>query len=219
MPTHIPMIGDPAPAFSAETTQGTISFPSDYTGQWVILFSHPGDFTPVCSTELMALARIYDQFEALDCELIGLSVDSLSSHMAWLRTMEQMRWLNGEEGQAIPFPIIADIRREVAEAYGMIHTSNPDVTVRATFVIDPAGVIRAIQYYPESTGRNMTELLRLVNALQRVDRQGIRTPADWQVGDDVIMAPPDQCMLADKPEKEDHKSLAWFLNFTGDQEA
>ena len=219
MPTQIPMIGEQAPAFSAETTRGTLQFPSDYEGQWVILFSHPGDFTPVCSTELMALARIYDQFEALDCELVGLSVDSLSAHMAWLRTMEQMRWLNGEAGQAIPFPVIADIRREVADAYGMIHADNAGVTVRATFVIDPQGVIRAIQYYPETTGRNMSELLRLLQALKRVDAHGVKTPADWQVGDDVIMAPPENCSTDEMTADKGHKSLAWFLNVTGDAEA
>lgn len=219
MPTQIPMIGEQAPAFSAETTRGTLQFPSDYEGQWVILFSHPGDFTPVCSTELMALARIYDQFEALDCELVGLSVDSLSAHMAWLRTMEQMRWLNGEAGQAIPFPVIADIRREVADAYGMIHADNAGVTVRATFIIDPQGVIRAIQYYPETTGRNMSELLRLLQALKRVDAHGVKTPADWQVGDDVIMAAPENCSADEMTADKGHKSLAWFLNFTGDAEA
>lgn len=123
---------------------------------------------------------------------------------------------------AIPFPVIADIRREVAERYGMIHAENHDVTVRATFIIDPHGVIRAIQYYPETTGRNMSELLRLLQALKRVDAQGIKTPADWQVGDDVIMAPPDNCAEASataEEKKKGHKSLAWFLNFSGDTES
>jgi peroxiredoxin (alkyl hydroperoxide reductase subunit C) len=188
--TAMPRIGDKAPVFKASTTQGEINFPGDYKGSWAILFSHPADFTPVCTSEFMTFASMEDKFSEANCKLVGLSVDGLYSHIAWLRTIkEKIEW-NGMKDVEVNFPLIDDIKMEVARLYGMIQP-NEDTTkaVRAVFFVDPNGVIRAIIYYPLSLGRNFDELYRVLIALQTADEFGIATPADWRPGDDVIVPP------------------------------
>lgn len=180
----IPKIGDLAPQFEAVSTHGPICM-SDYKGKWVLLFSHPADFTPICTTEFMAFAKKFSEFQERGVELIGLSIDSLSSHLAWVQNVHEK--MNVE----IPFPVIADLRADVAEMYGMIHPeSSTTVTVRCVFAIDPNQVIRAIIYYPLNVGRNIEEIMRLVDALQTVDEHKVATPANWTPGEDVVVPPP-----------------------------
>lgn len=187
----MPLIGDEAPGFVAETTQGTVRFPDDYDGKWVILFSHPADFTPVCTSEIATFAAMADDFKALNAELLGVSVDSISSHIAWLNSIQQDVRFNGYNGQPVNFPIIADMRMDVAKKYGMIqqHASNTKA-VRAVFFIDPKHKVRAIIYYPLSNGRNFSEIRRLLLALQTTDKYGVSTPADWTPGDPVLVGAP-----------------------------
>ncbi|HLA83308.1 MAG TPA: peroxiredoxin [Thermoguttaceae bacterium] len=212
---RFPLIGEPAPAFHAVTTQGEIHFPRDFEGRWVILFSHPADFTPVCTTEFMTFARLQPQFEALNCQLVGLSIDSNYSHIAWLRTIKEKIKYKGMEGVEVTFPVIADLKMEVARKYGMIQPSTDDThAVRAVFIIDPEAKIRSVLYYPISTGRNFPELLRMLVALQTADKFGVATPADWQPGDDVIVPPPGSCGTAQERvagKEQGLKCLDWFL--------
>ncbi len=210
----IPRIGDTAPEFTAKTTQGEINFPKDYKGKWAILFSHPADFTPVCTSEFMTFAHMEEQFNEANCELIGLSIDGLYSHIAWLRTIKEKIEYNGMKDIEVTFPLIEDIKMDVAKKYGMIQP-NEDSTkaVRAVFFIDPKGIIRTIIYYPLSLGRNFEELYRVLIALQTADEFGVATPADWQPGDDVIVPPAGSCGTAkDRMEgKEDMKCYDWFF--------
>lgn len=212
----MPLIGDPAPAFKAVTTQGNINFPEDYAGKWVILFSHPADFTPVCTTEFMKFATMSDEFKAMNTELVGLSVDSLHSHIAWLRKIKELEW-NGMKGVDVEFPLIEDIRMDVANKYGMIQPQQSNTqAVRAVFIIDPEGTIRTILYYPLSTGRNFDELKRIILALQKSDAEDIATPADWRPGDDVIVPPANTSGLAkERMESQDEGTycLDWFMCF------
>jgi peroxiredoxin (alkyl hydroperoxide reductase subunit C) len=212
---RIPLIGEPAPGFTAVTTQGTVHFPQDYSGKWVILFSHPADFTPVCTTEFMAFATLMPQFDAINCKLLGLSIDSNYSHIAWLRTIKEKIKFKGMENVEVTFPVIADLKMEVAHAYGMLQPSADDShAVRAVFVIDPEAKVRAVLYYPLSTGRNFDEILRLLVAMQTADAHKVATPADWRPGDEVIVPPPGSCGLAQermtKPAEGIH-CLDWFL--------
>ena len=214
---RIPLIGEEAPAFKAETTQGVINFPADYKGKWVILFSHPADFTPVCTTEFMTFATMMPEFKALNCELIGLSIDSNYSHIAWLRTIKEKIKYKGMENVEVNFPLIADVRMDVAKLYGMIQPSADNTkAVRAVFFIDPNGKIRALIYYPLSNGRNFQEIKRLLIAMQTSDANNIATPADWQPGEDVIVPPPGSCGVAkERVEKagKDYYCLDWFMCF------
>lgn len=195
--TPMPRIGDPAPAFTAPSTQGEINFPGDYAGKWVILFSHPADFTPVCTTELMTFASMQRQFAAYNTELVGLSVDGLYSHIAWLRTIKDKIAFRGLKDVEITYPVIEDVSMDVAKRYGMIMPGEDSTkAVRAVFVIDPKGTIRAVIYYPLSLGRNFDELLRVVKALQTADHFGVATPADWQPGEPVILPAPGSCGTA-----------------------
>jgi peroxiredoxin (alkyl hydroperoxide reductase subunit C) len=193
----MPRIGDPAPQFNAVTTQGEINFPNDYSGNWVILFSHPADFTPVCTTEFVTFASMEKQFEQANCKLVGLSVDGLYSHIAWLRTIKDKISYRDMKNVEVNFPLIEDIKMDVAKKYGMIQPGE-DTTkaVRAVFFIDPKGIIRAIIYYPLSLGRNFDEIYRALIALQAADEFDIATPADWRPGDDVIMGPAGSCGTA-----------------------
>ncbi|MBI9071803.1 MAG: peroxiredoxin [Melioribacteraceae bacterium] len=193
----MPRIGDPAPEFKAVTTQGEINFPSDYKDSWVILFSHPADFTPVCTSEFMTFATMEDQFAEANCKLVGLSIDGLYSHIAWLRTIKEKIEYKGMKDVEVNFPLIEDITMNVAKKYGMIQP-NEDSTkaVRAVFFIDPKGIIRAIIYYPLSLGRNFDELYRVIIALKTADEFGIATPADWRPGNDVIIGPAGSCGTA-----------------------
>ena len=192
--TGMPRIGDPAPSFTASTTQGDISFPSDYVGRWVILFSHPADFTPVCTSEFMTFASMQKEFAAYNTELVGLSVDGLYSHIAWLRTIKDKIAFRDMRDVEVTFPLIDDVSMEIAQKYGMIMPGEDSTkAVRAVFVIDPKAVIRAIIYYPLSLGRNFDELLRVVKALQTADHFEVATPADWRPGDAVIVPPAGSC--------------------------
>jgi peroxiredoxin (alkyl hydroperoxide reductase subunit C) len=189
-PTYPLLIGDTVPSFKVATSQGIMYFPGDYQGKWKILFSHPGDFTPVCTSELLEFALMHDDFKALNCELMGLSVDGYDNHLDWIASMENLEY-KGHKGIQIRFPIISDVRMDVAKMFGMVHPHAMSTrTVRAVYIMDPASVVRAILYYPQTVGRNMQEIERLLVALQAVDKYGINTPASWEPGDDIIVASP-----------------------------
>jgi peroxiredoxin 2/4 len=193
----MPRIGEKAPVFKAVTTQGDINFPADYSGSWVILFSHPADFTPVCTSEFMTFATMEKQFNQANCKLVGLSVDGLYSHIAWLRTIKEKIEYKGMKDVEVTFPLIEDITMEVAKKYGMMMPGESNTkAVRAVFVIDPQGIIRTIIYYPLSLGRNFDELYRVILALQTADEFKVATPADWRPGDDVIISPAGSCGTA-----------------------
>lgn len=183
---RLPRINDPAPLFEAKSTHGQIKL-SDYLqkGKWVVLFSHPADFTPVCTTEFMEFARSWDEFERRNVQLIGVSIDSVYSHIAWIRSIE-------ETGKTkVKFPVVADLDQKVAQAFGMVHEAVSDTAaVRAVFFIDPKGTIRALLYYPLSLGRNIAEIIRVVDALQTADANACSTPANWKPGDPVIVPAP-----------------------------
>ncbi|WP_405728074.1 peroxiredoxin, partial [Anaerotignum sp.] len=166
---RLPLIGDKAPAFTALTTNGTVNFPADYAGKWVLFFSHPSDFTPVCTTEFMTMASMKDEFKAMNVELLGLSVDSLYSHIAWIRKIEELEW-KGMKNIKIDFPVIADLNTKVSTLYGMLQPNvSSTQAVRAVFIIDPEGIIRSVVYYPLTTGRNFDEIKRMIQALQKSD--------------------------------------------------
>ncbi|MGC9529815.1 MAG: peroxiredoxin [Candidatus Bipolaricaulaceae bacterium] len=186
---RMPLIGDPAPAFRASTTHGPMDFPKDYAGKWVVLFSHPADYTPVCTTEFVAFAKRSEKFKQLGAELVGLSIDQIYSHIKWVQ------WIEDELGVKIPFPVIADNTGKIGALYGMLHPEAAEAqTVRAVFIIDPQGKVRAMIYYPLNVGRNMDEILRLLQALQTADREKVALPAGWPqnelIGDRAIVPPP-----------------------------
>ena len=211
----IPLIGDTAPSFKAETTQGVVNFPADYKGNWVIFFSHPADFTPVCTTEFMTFAKMEPEFAALNCKLLGLSIDSTFSHIAWLRTIKEKIVYKGMKDIEVNFPVINDLTMAVSKAFGMLQPKvSTTQAVRAVFIIDPKGIVRAVLYYPSSNGRNMDEIMRLLLSLQMSDEHKVATPANWKPGDDVIVPPPGSCGLAKKAmaaEDADLTKLDWFL--------
>ena len=213
--TSMPRIGDKAPEFKAKTTQGDINYPSDYKGSWSILFSHPADFTPVCTTEFMTFASLEEKFEKANCKLVGLSVDGLYSHIAWLRRIEEKMEFKGMKNVEVKFPLIEDITMDVAKLYGMIQPGE-DTTkaVRAVFFVDPKGIVRAIIYYPLSLGRNFDELYRALIAMQTADAFDCATPADWQPGDDVIVPPAGSCGTAEnrmEGKEEGVECVDWFF--------
>jgi peroxiredoxin (alkyl hydroperoxide reductase subunit C) len=202
----LPRLNAPAPNFSAKTTHGDRSL-VDYRGQWLVLFSHPSDFTPVCTTEFIGFAAVAAELKAKNCELLGLSIDSIFSHIAWTRNIAE------KFGVEIPFPIIEDLKMDVARAYGMIHEGASDTSaVRATFVIDPDGILRAMLYYPMSNGRSIPEIVRLVTAMQTSDANGVATPAGWQPGDDAIVSPPKTVDAANAREGEGFKYTDWYFS-------
>lgn len=201
----LPRLNEPAPAFEAKTTHGPRRL-ADYRGRWLILFSHPADFTPVCTTEFVAFSEIYPELQARDVDLLGLSIDSTYSHIAWVRDVEE------KLGVRIPFPIIADLDMRVAMAYGMVHPgASSTQAVRAVFVIDPEGLLRAMLYYPMSNGRNMQEIIRLIDALQTADREGVATPANWRPGDKVVVPPPQTQADAEARVAEGYECVDWYL--------
>ena len=214
--TRLPLIGDKAPAFKALTTTGTVHFPEDYAGKWVLFFSHPSDFTPVCTTEFMTLASMKDEFAELNVELLGLSVDSLYSHIAWIRKIEEFQW-KGMQRMKIDFPVIADLNTKVSNLYGMLQPNvSSTQAVRAVFLIDPQGIIRSITYYPLTTGRNFAEIKRMIQAIQKSDEVHMSTPANWQPGDDLIISTPitvEEAAAGMASESEDEYALDWFLRF------
>lgn len=198
-PTGIPRIGDSAPDFNAPTTHHDDMCFSEWQGKnWVVLFSHPADFTPVCSTELMEFARRHNDFQKLNARLIGISVDSIHSHLAWIQNMRERM------GVELPYPMIADISMKVSHLYGMIHPgASATATVRAVFIIDPKRVVRALVYYPMNVGRNVDEIYRLVQALQTADANSVATPVNWRPGEKVVVPPPKK--MDDVKERETHK--------------
>lgn len=202
----MPRINEPAPDFTAKTTHGTKSL-ADYRGKWLILFSHPADFTPVCTTEFIGFARHADEFSAMNTELLGLSIDSNYAHIAWVRSIE------ASFGVKIPFPIIEDISMQVATAYGMVHPGASDTqAVLATFFIDPDGMLRAMVYYPMSNGRSIAEFVRLMRALQVADANKVATPEGWQPGEDVIVPPPQTADAADARADEGYDYVDWYFS-------
>jgi peroxiredoxin (alkyl hydroperoxide reductase subunit C) len=200
-------VGSLAPEFSARSTAGEIKL-SDYRGRWLLFISHPADFTPVCTSEFIALQRALPDFDALGCDLLGLSVDSLYSHIAWVRDM-QMNF-----DVRITFPIVEDVSMAVSKAYGMIHKqSSSTAAVRSVFFIDPQGIIRTLIHYPTTVGRSVQELLRVLNALQQTDRRPISTPEGWQPGDKAVLSPPEDQLVADeRAGKVD--AACWYLTPT-----
>lgn len=216
---RLPLIGDKAPAFQALTTNGTVNFPEDYKGKWVLFFSHPSDFTPVCTTEFMTMASMKEEFSQMNVELLGLSVDSLYSHIAWIRKIEELEW-NGMKNVKIDFPVIADLNTKVSTLYGMLQPNvSSTQAVRAVFIIDPEGIIRSIVYYPLTTGRNFDEIKRMIQALQKSDETHNSTPANWRPGDDLIISTP--ITVADAAAgmasaNENEYALDWFLRFQKD---
>jgi peroxiredoxin (alkyl hydroperoxide reductase subunit C) len=211
----VPRIGDTAPEFKALTTQGLINFPQDFAGNWVILFSHPADFTPVCTSEFMTFAAMEKKFAQSNCKLIGLSVDGLFSHIAWLRTIKEKIEYKGMKDVEVNFPVIEDISMKVARKYGMIQPGESTTkAVRAVFFIDPKGIIKAIIYYPGNLGRNFDEIFRVIVALQTSEKYGVAMPADWRPGDDVIVPPAGSCGAAKERMENKGDGLTcqdWFF--------
>lgn len=205
-PVAFPQLNKPAPHFEAKTTHGMRSL-TDYKGKWLVLFSHPADFTPVCTTEFMAFANASERFGALDAELLGLSIDSIHAHIAWVRNIKE------NFGVEIPFPIIADLSMEVAHAYGMIQPGASDTAaVRATFIIDPEGILRAMVYYPMSNGRNVEEFIRLLEALQTSDSNACATPENWKKGEEVIVPPPHTTQDAEARASQGYNYVDWYFS-------
>ena len=201
----MPRLNEPAPDFEAKTTHGVKKL-ADYKGKWLVLFSHPADFTPVCTTEFMAFAKHYPAFQKLNCELLGLSIDSYYAHVAWVRNIKE------KFGVEIPFPIIEDLSMRVANAYGMIQPGASDTSaVRATFIIDDKGILRAMVYYPMSNGRSIPEFVRLVTALQTADANKVATPEGWQPGDKVIVPPPGSVQAAETRMTEGYECTDWYF--------
>ncbi len=203
---NFPRLNEQAPDFEAPTTEGVKKL-SDYSGKWLVLFSHPADFTPVCTTEFIAFARRQQDFNAMGVELLGLSIDSVHSHVAWARNIQE------KFGVKIGFPIIADLSMQVAASYGMIHPGASDTSaVRATFVIDPNGILRAMLYYPMTNGRSIDEILRLVQSLQTSDREAVATPEGWQPGEKVIVPPPKTMADADaRVQSKEYECTDWYF--------
>jgi peroxiredoxin (alkyl hydroperoxide reductase subunit C) len=211
----MPRIGEKAPAFTAATTQGTINFPEQFKGKWVILFSHPADFTPVCTSEFITFGSMQDEFEKLNCQLIGLSIDGLASHIAWLRTIKEKIEFKGMKNIDIKFPLIEDLSMEIANKYGMIQPGvSTTKAVRAVFFIDPEATIRAIIYYPLNLGRNFDELKRALIGLQTADKFSVAVPADWRPGDDVIVPAPSSTGMANERMTKKEEGMTchdWFF--------
>ncbi|MFP5457709.1 MAG: peroxiredoxin [Bacteriovoracia bacterium] len=204
----MPRINEKAPDFKAKTTHGDRSL-ADYKGKWLVLFSHPADFTPVCSTEFMGFAKHHGEFSKINTELLGLSIDSIYAHIAWVRSLKE------KFGVEINFPIIEDLSMRVAASYGMIHPGASDTAaVRATFVIDPEGIMRAMVYYPMSNGRSIPEILRLVQALQASQSSGLATPEGWCPGDKFIVPPPKTTAEANARMESAYDVTDWYFSKT-----
>jgi peroxiredoxin (alkyl hydroperoxide reductase subunit C) len=210
---RMPLIGDRFPELEVQTTHGKVKLPDEFSGRWFVLFSHPADFTPVCTTEFVAFQARYEEFEKLNCGLIGLSIDQVFSHIKWIE------WIKDNLDYEIKFPVIADDTGKVATELGIIHPAKGTNTVRAVFIVDPKGIIRAMLYYPQELGRNMDEILRMVKALQLADEKNVAIPANWPnneiVEDDVIVGPASS--FEEVKEREDAqakgeiKCFDWWL--------
>ncbi len=207
---RMPLLGDKFPEMEVQTTHGKIKLPDHYKGKWFILFSHPADFTPVCTTEFVAFQKRYEEFKKLGCELIGLSIDQVFSHIKWVE------WIKEKLGVEIQFPIIADDTGQVAQQLGLIHPGKGTNTVRAVFIVDPEATVRAILYYPQELGRNMDEILRMVKGFQVSDREGVAIPANWPnnelIGDEVIIPPAADVKTAEERLKQYECYDWWFCH-------
>ena len=209
----MPLIGDKFPELTVNTTQGELKLPEEFSGKWFILFSHPADFTPVCTTEFVAFQKRYDQFRELNTELIGLSIDQVFSHLKW------EEWIEENIGEKIEFPIIADGTGTVASQLGLIHATSATSTVRAVFIVDPKSVIRAILYYPAELGRNMDEILRMIKGFQKAEKEGVAIPANWPdnelIGNRVILPPASSNEEIEKRKEQKEKGeidcYDWWL--------
>jgi peroxiredoxin (alkyl hydroperoxide reductase subunit C) len=202
----MPRLNEPAPAFEAKTTHGVKKL-ADYMGKWLVLFSHPADFTPVCTTEFIGFAKAHPEFQKMNTELLGLSIDSNFAHIAWVRNIKE------KFGVDIPFPVIEDLSMKVAHAYGMIQPGASDTSaVRATFIIDDKGILRAMVYYPMTNGRSIPEFVRLVSALQTSDVNKVATPEGWQPGDNVIVPPPTTTQEAEQRASEGFEYTDWYFS-------
>ena len=200
-----PRLNESAPYFEAPTTHGVKKL-TDYKGKWLVLFSHPADFTPVCTTEFIGFTKHYKEFQEINTDLLGLSIDSNYSHIAWVRTIKE------KFGVDVPFPIIADLSMQVAHTYGMVMPgASTTQAVRAVFIIDDKGILRAMVYYPLSNGRSIPEILRIVKAMQTSDKNGVATPEGWQPGDKVIVSPPATTEAAEKRMSEGYECTDWFF--------
>ncbi len=208
MPLTAPSIGEKFPEIEVLTHKGKIKLPDDYKGKWFILFSHPADFTPVCTTEFVAFAKRYEDFKKLNTELIGLSVDSTFSHIKWVE------WIKEKLGVEIPFPIIADPTGEVAKKLGLLHAQSATHTVRAVFIVDDEGIVRAILYYPQEVGRNIDEILRLLKALQLSKKHGRAVPANWpnnELVGEALIVPPAQTEQEAQERLKKFKCFDWWF--------
>lgn len=206
-PRNLPRINEPAPDFNAVTTHGQKKL-TDYKGRWLLLFSHPADFTPVCTTEFIGFTQRFEEFQKRNTDILGVSIDSIFSHLAWVQNIKE------KLGVSVPFPIVADLDMKVASAYGMVHPGASDTaTVRSVFVIDDKGMIRALIYYPMNAGRNIDEIIRLLDALQTADKHGVACPANWRPGDNVVVPAPKT--MADVEKRMADASLDrkdWYLS-------
>ncbi len=213
---RIPLIGEHAPSFTAQTTKGKLTFPDDYFRKWKILFSHPGDFTPVCSTELLELASMQDDFNKLGTKLVVISTDGLNSHLEWVRSLESIKY-NDRGPYLIDFPLVADPTLEISRKYGMVNPEQPSTRdVRGVFIIDPDDRIQAFFFYPTFTGRNLEEIKRTLIAMQTATEQNLLTPANWQPGQPLLInSPASSAEAAKLAEKRDPDlySLTWYLWF------
>lgn len=205
---RLPMIGEKMPSFKARTSKGVINFPEDFKGKWVVLFSHPADFTPVCTTEFYSFQKKYDEFKRLNCELLGISIDQVFSHIQWVK------WIKEKLNVKIDFPIIADDTGRISSMLGMLHPAKGTNTVRAVFIVDPEGILRAIFYYPQELGRNIDEILRAVKGLQVADKSNAALPANWPnnelIGDKVIVPPATDEATAEERLKQ-YKGYDWWF--------
>ncbi len=205
MEIKYPRLNEPAPDFECKTTHG-IKKLDDYSGKWLVLFSHPADFTPVCTTEFIAFSKSYPEFKKINCELLGLSIDSNFSHIAWVQNIKE------KFGVTVPFPIIEDISMAVANAYGMVQPgASTTSAVRSLFVIDDKKVLRSMIYYPMTNGRSVTEVLRLVKALQTTDKFSVATPENWNEGEMVIVPPPATVAAAEARLREGYECVDWYF--------
>ena len=204
-PAGVPRLNELAPEFEAQTTHGVLHL-SDFKDLWLVLFSHPADFTPVCTTELVSFAELYPEFQKRGVELLGLSIESISAHIAWVRSIEE------KIGIRIPFPLIADLNKDIANLYGMLMSAeNRTEASRCVYIIDLKGIIRAMIFYPKSIGRNIPEILRLIDALQTSDKHKVATPANWNPGDKVILPPATTIEAAEARLSEGYDCLDWYL--------
>lgn len=204
----LPLIGDKFPELKVQTTHGMKNIPADYAGKWFILFSHPADFTPVCTTEFVAFQRRFEEFQKLNTELIGLSIDQVFSHIKWVE------WINENLGEKITFPVIADDRGTVADKLGLVHPGKGTNTVRAVFIVDPQGIVRAILYYPQELGRNMDEIVRMVKGLQTSDQHGVAIPANWPENELIknrVIIPPASDEETAKKRKQEYDNYDWWF--------